>query len=175
MTLTLRSVKGAPLTSAELDGNFTDHETRIVALEMAEETPPTIDSDVSGTTWTLTINGDDFIHSIPQAAYAPPSVLTDSGSLVSLGSAHVNAYTRCTNATACTVSISTNASTPIGANSECVFRQAGDGPITFEGADGVTINPQFGCTLVTAGRGATVMLKKVATNEWDACGQFEAA
>lgn len=174
MTITLRSVKGAPLTISEMDGNFTDLDGRVTTLETAEEVPPVISSDVSGTTWTLTINGDDFIHTIPQAAYAPPGIVSESGASMTLGSANVNAYTRCTNATACAVTVNANASTPIQVGSECHFRQAGAGQITFAGAVGVTINPQFGCTLLTAGAGATITLKKVGTNEWDAFGQFEA-
>lgn len=174
MTLTLRAVKGAPLTTAELDGNFTDHEGRLVALETATETPPTIDSDVSGSTWTLTINGTDFIHTIPQAAFAPPGISAVSGATMTLGTDNVNKYTRVSHLTGCAVTVPPQVDTPISVGSECHFRQADAGAITFVEGAGVTINPQFGCTLVTAGLGATVSLKKVSANEWDAVGQFEA-
>jgi hypothetical protein len=177
MTMIYRSDKGAPLTVAEMDGNFHDLDDRLSTVETALDEPPamTFDSDVTGNQWTLTINGNDYVMTIPQASYAPPVASDHSGSTLSLGAVHANAYTRSTNATALAVTVNTNAVAAIPLYSECHFRQAAAGKITFAGASGVTINPQFGCTLVTAGEGATVTLKKVGTNEWDAVGQFEAA
>lgn len=50
---------------------------------------------------------------------------------------------------------------------EIHIRQAGAGLVSLVAAGGVTINPPYGGTLSLAGQGATVTLKKVATNEYD--------
>lgn len=56
-------------------------------------------------------------------------------------------------------------------STELHFRQIGSGLTQFVTTNGVTINVPFSGTLVLAGTGATVTLKKVAADEWDLIGQ----
>lgn len=173
MTITTRTAKGSALTIAELDGNFTDLNGRVAALEAAVDEPPPmeIDSDVTGNQWTLTINGNDYVMTIPQASYAPPATATQSGATLLLSALQANKYTRCTNASGCVISINLDADTPIPVDSEMHFRDAGDGRISLSAADGVTINPPFeDATLTTTRKGDTITLKKVDTNVFDWIG-----
>ena len=54
---------------------------------------------------------------------------------------------------------------------EIHIRQQGTGLVTLVAGSGVTVNVPFGGTLVLSGTGATVTVKKAATNEWDLMGQ----
>jgi hypothetical protein len=99
-----------------------------------------------------------------------PKVATEVATSVTLGYAQVKAYTRMLSGATVTVPAG---SLDIGA--EYHFRQAGTGAITFVPASGVTINPPFGGTLVTAGQGATVTLKCVDLNVYDLFGQVAGA
>jgi len=58
---------------------------------------------------------------------------------------------------------------------EIHVRQAGTGIISIVEDTGVTVNPPFGGSLVLAGQGATITVKKVGTDEWDLMGQVFAA
>ncbi|QDH83713.1 tail fiber protein [Achromobacter phage Motura] len=73
-------------------------------------------------------------------------------------------------ASAVTVTVPTNAAVGFPVGTEIHFRQGGTGAITFAPASGVTVNIPFGGSLVTAGEGATVTLKKVGTDGWDLFG-----
>lgn len=175
MTIVLRADKGSALTIAEHDGNLTDLNDRLIAVETAEGAQPVIDSDVTGNVWSLTINGNTYIHTIPSAQYAPPPVIGESGITRILAAADAQTYIRCSNASGCAITINLNATTPIAVGAEVRIYAATEGEVSVAGATGgVTINPPVGCTLVLAGLGATVTLKKVGPDEWDAAGQFAA-
>lgn len=58
---------------------------------------------------------------------------------------------------------------------EIHIRAVGNGLVTVSEGSGVTVNPPFGGTLVLAGAGATVTIKKVGENEWDLMGQVFSA
>lgn len=61
---------------------------------------------------------------------------------------------------------------PVG--SVLTLRQVGDGKIRIEPANNVTLRVNVGFPIaVSAGRGSTIELIKVATNEWDATGDFQ--
>lgn len=94
------------------------------------------------------------------------SATTYTGALVD-----ANCYIRCTNAAGCTVTIPLNGDVEFPIGSELHFRQCAAGSIVFDGAGAVVINPpRDGYDTVTPWTGATVTLKKVATNEWDYIG-----
>src|SRR5215217_2412054 len=107
MTITLRAVKGAPLTSPELDGNFTDLDGRVVDLEtdVAGLALGTFNSSVLGTTWTVTLNDTVFTHSIPVATYVPVGVVSDATTSITLDTGHANKYLRTTSTSAVTVTV----------------------------------------------------------------------
>jgi hypothetical protein len=80
---------------------------------------------------------------------------------------------RTTSASPVTITVPTNASQPIAVGVQVPIRQAGAGVITLTPQSGVTLNAQVGKTLATAGQGSSILLVKVATNEWDVLGDFE--
>ena len=89
--------------------------------------------------------------------------------------AQANQYLRSTAGSAITVTVPTNASVAYPLGTEVHIRQAGAGQVTLAGDTGVTLNAPFEGTLLLAGEGATVTLKKVDTDEWDVFGLVEAA
>ena len=54
---------------------------------------------------------------------------------------------------------------------EIHFRQSGLGTTTFLTANGVSFNVPFNGTLILAGVGATVTIKKISSDNWDLIGQ----
>lgn len=86
--------------------------------------------------------------------------------------ADVNTYNRMTNPSGTTVVIEPNSTFAAPVGSELSFRQASTGAITFEAVSPAVVNVQDGCQLITSGQGATVTLKKVDVDEWDAMGRL---
>lgn len=79
---------------------------------------------------------------------------------------------RRTGATACTITIPTNAATafPVGTVIKCVSLSSAS-PFTVAGAGGVTLRrPNVGTGNVTCGAGSTIELIKVDTDEWHLTG-----
>lgn len=89
--------------------------------------------------------------------------------------AQANQYLRSTAGSPITVTVPTNASVAYPLGTEVHIRQAGAGQVTLAGDTGVTLNAPFEGTLLLAGEGATVTLKKVGADEWDVFGLVEAA
>lgn len=89
---------------------------------------------------------------------------TDLGDMVS------HTYYRYMGSTNITINISTIASNVF---SEWHIRQAGTGTITLVADTGVTLNLPFNGKNVTAGEGATIVIKRVALNNYDLFGQVE--
>lgn len=85
-----------------------------------------------------------------------------------------NKYLRSTSATAVSLTMPLDLVVS-DANAEIHVRQAGAGAVTLVAASGVTLNVPFSGTLVLAGQGATVTLKRVGANEWDVFGLVAAA
>ncbi len=94
-----------------------------------------------------------------------------SGSTFTPGLLYASSYIRCTNAAGCVVTIDQDSNVNFPINTELHFRDASTaGFITFEAPTSVIINDVDGYDNQTAGRGATVTMKKVAANEWDIFG-----
>lgn len=172
MAITLVAVKGGPLTAAEFDGNFTDLNTRLIAVEDADPATPVITSAVSGFTWTLTFNGETFTHSIPSTIQRPPHVQVVTGATRVLSVTDANTYLRCSNATGCAITVPTYAVAAIAPDDEIRVAQAGAGPVSIVAQSGVTINKRADLALATDTQGAVFTLKKIATNEWDLFGDL---
>lgn len=100
-------------------------------------------------------------------------VLTEATTARTLALTDAGAYIRCTNASATTVTVPTNATVAFDIGATVSIRQAAAGAVTVSAAVGVTINAPFLGTLVTAGQGALVQLVKVATDTWDLFGQTQ--
>ena len=173
MTITLRSVKGSNLTAAEVDGNFTDLDTRVDALEASSPEPNNISNIlVSGTQMTIVL--DDATEfgpfTLPQANFRPSIVDTIADTTYEPVLADANGYLRCTNAAGCAVTVPASADVAFVVDTEITFRQAGAGAVTFDSPTDVTINVPSGFLAETAYQGATVTLKNVAEDEWDLIG-----
>jgi hypothetical protein len=79
-------------------------------------------------------------------------------------------WLRCTNAGGCVVTIPTNAAVAFLVDTEVTIRAATAGAVSIAAASGVTLNVPTGFTATLLGNGATVLIKKVATNTWDLAG-----
>lgn len=181
MTLTFRTDgawgtgKGAPLTAAEVDGNFHGLDSRVTALETNPPSAVGIQSfQVVGTQLYVHMqDGDTFgPYVLPQTAYQPPTVRNESGSTLTLALTDANFYICTTNATACAVTIPTNATVALPLYTEVVFRQSAAGAISFTAASGVTLRKRADKSAATNADGAVVRLKKVATDTWDLFGDL---
>lgn len=139
----------------------------VASLNSNVMVPPDQLGSNSGNNLVLTTNSSG----VGTWAINAPAVVTNAGTSIALAASMGGQYTRCTAATAVTVTVGAGAA---AVNTEFHFRQAAAGAITFV-ASGTTINAPFGGTLVTAGTGATVTLKCVATNVYDLLGQTTSA
>lgn len=175
MTITLVSIKGGPLTASEFDGNFTDLDGRVDALEGGPGYTPAITSAVSGTTWTLTIDGVDYVATIPTIIQTPPAVITVTGATFVPSLVNAQKYIRCTNATACAITVPTYATIPFPTGTELHFVQAGAGALSVAPATDVTIHKRADRDAATDTQGAVLTLKKIATDEWDLFGDLAAS
>lgn len=188
MTLTYRGAgawgpgKGGPLTSAEIDGNFKWVADQLQDIRNNPGEPVQFQSFelIGNALYVHLSNGD--VHgpySLPIPAtpeYLPPAVISVTGSTLAPALGDANGYYRCSNATACAVTIPNNTAVAFPVRTELTFRQSAAGKITITGASGVLINPpEVGATLTTTGAGCTITLKKTGANDWDYIGPSEVA
>jgi hypothetical protein len=180
MAPTYRRVKGSNLTPDEVDDNFEGLDERLSDIE---DNPPVAvppsNMTVVGTQWTIYYpDGLTFgPFTLPQAAFRPSITdeldLTTDGTYV-LVLADANRYKRHTGSTDATVLMPLNTDVAFAIDAEISFRVASTGAIVFETATaGPTINFPDGLLNRVSTMGATVTLKKVATDEWDAIGLFD--
>jgi len=99
------------------------------------------------------------------------NVITVSGTSYSMGTSDTGGYFRFTSGSAVTVTIPTNATSPIAVKSQMDGVQAGNGKVTFAPAVGVTFN-SFATYKSLAGKMAPFSLVKVDTDEWDLVGNL---
>ncbi len=99
------------------------------------------------------------------------NVITVSGPSYSMGTSDTGGYFRFTSGSAVTVTIPTNATSPIAVKSQMDGVQAGNGKVTFAPAVGVTFN-SFATYKSLAGKMAPFSLVKVDTDEWDLVGNL---
>lgn len=180
MTLTYRRVKGSNLTADECDDNIEELDERLTAVEDApiEGVPPS-NMTVAGTQWTIyypdALSFGPF--TLPQANFRPSVVstieeTTDGVYVPVLGDA--NGYKRYAGSSDLTVLMPLNADVAYPVDSEISWRVAGAGAIIFDTAtDGPTLNGIAGFLNRASTTGATVTLKKVATDEWDLIGLLD--
>lgn len=177
MTITYRRVKGLNLVADEVDDNFEDLDDRVTAIEDAPvaAVPPS-NMTVAGTQWTIYYpDGLTFgPFTLPQANFRPSVVAAidgDTSGVYSPVLADANGYKRYAGSSDLTVLVPLNADVAYPVDTELTFRQAGDGSIIFDTATaGPTLNGIVGFLNQTGVSGATVTLKKVATDEWDLIG-----
>lgn len=174
MTITYRSVKGSNLTATEVDANFHDVDDRIQAIE---DDPPVATGisniTVAGTQMTIYLEDSTVLgpYTLPQANFRPAVVATISTNTYTPILADANSYKRCNHVDGCTVTVPLDASVAFPIDTEITFRQTDDSAIIFDTAtDGPTLNGIVGFLNQTGVQGATVTLKKVATDEWDLIG-----
>jgi hypothetical protein len=186
MTLTYRTAgawgagKGSNLTATEVDGNFYDLDQRVVDLEENPPVPNEISNiTVSGTQMTIYLEGGASFgpFTLPQANFRPSivaalPVATDGTYTPVLSDA--NKYLRCTEGGGCTVILPSNASVAFPVDTEITFRQASAGAVVFDAPTEVTIHSVPGYLPKTAQLGASVTLKKIATDEWELVGWLAA-
>lgn len=98
-----------------------------------------------------------------QVGTAYTLVLSDVGKVVRLN-----------NAAAITVTVPPNATAAIPIGASIALRQTGAGQVTITPDTGVTLNVPADAVAKTSGAHATVMLHKVAADEWDLTGALAA-
>lgn len=169
-------VKGAPLTKAEFDGNLSDLDSRLTTIEGTPPTPKEIANFlVEGSQFTVVM--DDATEygpfTLPQQNFRPSIVKTVATTSYTPILGDVNYYMRCTDAAGCAVTLPDNATVAFPIDTELTFRQLGAATVTFDAPTGVTINGVTGYLNETAAVGATVTLKKIATDAWDIIGHLK--
>ena len=166
--------KGAPLTSPEVDTNFYELVQRTGDLEENPATPNEIVSvTLVGTQLTFVMaDGSTWgPFTIPSnVQYNATEIATVATTTYAPEMADQQKFFRCTNAGGCTVIVPDNASVPFPLKTELTFRQCAAGQVSLATASGVVLNGISGFLDKTAGEGATLMIKKIATDEWDLIG-----
>lgn len=165
--------KGSPLEKEEVDENFWDHDGRLTELENYPVQPTSIANiTVSGSQMSVVLTDATVLgpYTIPRVPFQPSRVETISTATYTLILDDDNAYKRCTNVAGCVVTIPANADVAFAVDTEITFRQCDDVAVSFDTPTDVTLTPLDGFGNLTAGRGAVVTIKKIATNEWDIFG-----
>lgn len=106
---------------------------------------------------------------------ADSRIVTESTTARTFGLADVGAYVRTTNGSAINLTVPPNSTTAFPIGSLITGIQASAGQVTFVQGSGVTINKPASRNRKTAEQYSTWALKKVATDEWDLCGDLEIA
>ncbi|MDX8513518.1 hypothetical protein [Mesorhizobium captivum] len=174
MAIVLRSVKGSNLLAPEVDGNFTDLDGRVTALEDAptEGVPPS-NMTVAGTQWTIYYpDGLTFgPFTLPQGNFRPSIVGTldvPTDGIYAVSNTDFNRYWRYSGSGDATIELPVTAT----ADLEVTFRQAGSGVLIFPDSTGVVVNGIDGFLNRTAGQGSVVTCKFVEDGVWDLIGRL---
>ncbi|RWO39497.1 MAG: hypothetical protein EOS11_22145 [Mesorhizobium sp.] len=169
--------QGYNLTALQVDGNFYDLDQRIQAIEDNPPEPVNISNiTVVGTQMTIYLEDATVFgpFTLPQANFRPSVTATieeDTDGIYDPVLGDANGYKRYAGSSDLSVMVPLNADVAYAIDTEITFRQAGDGAIVFDTAtSGPTLNGISGFLNQTGGQGATVTLKKVATDEWDLIG-----
>lgn len=176
MTITLRSSKGSALTIAEADGNITDLDGRVSALESSPPTAKEIASlVVTGTQFKVVLDDATELgpYTMPQAPWRPPVTSEISATSYTPDLADTNGYKRCTNASGCAVTLPTDATVSYAVDTEIIFRQAAAGAVSIDAPTGVTLNIPSGFIAQTAFQGGEIRAKVIAADEWDISGDLD--
>jgi hypothetical protein len=100
------------------------------------------------------------------------NVQTQAGTTWTPAFADANTYNRFTNAAGCAITLPTNASVPFYINTILELRAATSGAVSIAAAGGVTLHPQDAALYTLTGNGATALVKKIATDDWDVMGRL---
>lgn len=98
-------------------------------------------------------------------------IVSLSGTALVVLNAWKGKYVRGTSGSATTLTVPTNATSPIPVGSAFNFVRAGAGTFTVAAAGGVTVNSAGGLLAIAAQFGV-ITLVKVGTNEWDLTGNL---
>lgn len=125
---------------------------------------------LEGGVWTEFAGGGYTDAQARAAISVAPSVVSTTTYTLVLADAY--GYIRLTHASGCDVTVPPNATEAFAIGTVITFRNAGAGISALVAGAGVTLNPRGGSggSLDFAEEGATVQIKKVATNEWDIIG-----
>ncbi len=108
------------------------------------------------------------------AKFGYQDVANEAGATRTLSLADRGTWIRFTNASACALTVPTNATAAFEIGETLNGIQAADGKVTITGASGVTINLPTDYKSNTRAKGAPFCLVKVATDTWDLIGDLEA-
>lgn len=125
--------------------------------------------DVTASSGGLTDNHDYVV--VPDQL----ELITDATTARTLQALDAGNYLRFTNGSAINLTVPADAVLDFPIDTNIHIRQAGAGTITFVEDTDITINAPANGSLVSAGQGATLALKKVAANTWDLVGHTEEA
>lgn len=136
-------------------------------------TAPSAPAD--GDVWTTTTGVFARVNGATVGPFGDGSSLVgindQSGTTYTLVLTDLNKVVRCNNESAITLTVPANSSVAFPIGSVVTVRQVGAGQVTIAAAGGVTINSPE--TLKTRKQHASVVLVKVATDEWDLGGDLE--
>ena len=105
------------------------------------------------------------------ATMATP-IVNESTTARTLSASDFGSVIRTSNGSEVTITIPTDAAVPYPVGSSIAFRQIGNGQIVVVGDTGVTVNLVDGFTAKTRGKGSTIAIHKVDTDEWDLLGDL---
>jgi hypothetical protein len=174
MAIVLRSVKGSNLTAAEVDGNFTDLDGRVTALEDApiEGVPPS-NMTVAGTQWMIYYaDGSTFgPFTLPQGNFRPSIVgtldVSTDGVYAVTSAADFNRFWNYDGSSDVTIDLPATATTDM----EVTFCQEGAGILIFPDSTEVTVKGLSGFLNQTGGAGSVVTCKFIADGIWRLIGR----
>ena len=133
----------------------------------------TFDDPIPGGTAEVEIKHGTAVDSeLPTQDSGRPVIKFANEADLTLDPDHVGAYLRFTGDTETIITVPHNDDVPFAEGSEVHVRQADTGQVSLSAAAIVTVNAPVGANLYLAGNGATITVKKVDDNEWDAFGQF---
>lgn len=121
----------------------------------------------------IVISIDDIANTITITAERGIDVITDATLARTASNLDAYGYVRFTNAGDVVYTIDADNDLPV--ESVITVRDVSCGSFTIAAGVGVTVNPPFGGTLVSAGPGSTIQIVKVAANEYDVFGHVGAA
>lgn len=142
------------------------------------------DIKISALTAATVVNATDVLPATQGAATAKVTAqqVADFARLVAVNSQTGTTYTlvltdqgkvvRGNNAAAQTHTVPLNATVAFPVGASVAFRQVGAGQITIAPTGGVTLNIPTGYLAKTGRQGATIMIHKVAADEWDVTGDL---
>ena len=106
------------------------------------------------------------------AAQASADVSTTSSTALTLSTTYAGKLLKCTNSSACTITIPSNTTASLPVDTEIEIVRYGAGEVTISPASGVTLYSKDNARSIASRYGA-VSLKKMGTNEWWMVGDLE--